>query len=389
MLPFCFIRQPHLSSSHDQQPVSETDSHAVSSYLILWPTGCKWQFYFNCPSVSSHPMTNSMWVKLNIYFCHAVSSHLIPLPIGCEWLGHWHLFLPWSHHISFHDQQHVSDGVIYFCYAVLSYLIPWPTACEWHWQLFLAFSLTISHPMTNSVWVTLTSISAMHWSHHISSHDHQLVSETDMYFFHAVSSHLIPLWPKACEWNWHLFLPCSFITSHLMTNRMWVTLTVISSIQSHHIPSHDQQRVSDMTSISAMQSHHISSNRMWVTLTSISVMQSHHISSHNQQLVSDTDIYFYHAVSSHLIPLSTGCEWLGPWHLFLLCSHHMTNSLWVTQTCTSAIQSHLYGCLITYHQEDVSDTTLYSSVSWLWYLDCKIPFISATAVTCHTYWMSY
>ena len=177
-------------------------------------------------------------------------------------------------------------------------LTPRPTVCEWHQHLFSLFSLITSYPMINSMWVTLTFISAIQ-SHHISSHDQQQVSDTDIYFCHSVSSHLIP-WPTASEWHWHLFLSFSLITSHPMTNSLWVTLTFISAIQSHHISSHDQQEV------------------------------------------SDTDIYFCHSISSHLIPWPTVCEWHQ--HLFLpfslIISHPMMNSLWVTPTFISAMLSH-------------------------------------------------
>ena len=224
-----------------------------------------------------------------------------------------------SHHISSHDRQHVSDTDINSCHAVSSHLIPlWPTGCEWHWHLF---------------------ISAMQ-SHHILSYEQQLVSDTDTYVCHAVSSHFIP-WLTAGVWQCHLFLPYSLISSHFisfhpMTNRMWVTLTFISVIQSHHFSSHDQQLVSgtDLFVPCSLIKPHPMTNSWWVAMTSICTMHCHHVSFHDQQRVSNTDIYSCHAVSSHLIPWPTACEW--HWHLCLSCSlitsHPMANSMWVTLT---------------------------------------------------------
>ena len=202
-LTFIYAMQSHHISPHDQQLVSDTDI-----------------YFMPCSLITSHPMTNSMWVTLtfiyamqshhisphdqqgvsdtNIYAipCSLITSHLTPWPTGCEW--HWHLFMP----CSLITQQHVSDTDIYLCHAVSSHLTPWPTGCEWHWHLFMPCSLITSHPMTNSEWVTLTFIYAMQ-SHHISPHDQQLVSDTDIYLCHAVSSHLT------------------------MTNSLWVTLHYI------------------------------------------------------------------------------------------------------------------------------------------------------------------
>ena len=324
--------QSHHISPHDQQRVSDTNIYAMPSHLTPWPTACEWHWHL----------------------CHAMQSH----------------------HISPHDQQDVSDTDICLYHAVSSHLTPWPTACEWHWHLFIPCSLITSHPMTNSLWVTLTPIYAMQ-SHHTSPNDQQRVSDTNIYAMpcslitshpmanrlwvtltfmpcHAVSSHLIPR-PTGCEWHWHLFMPCSLITSHPLTNRVWVTLTFICAMQSHHISPHDQQDVSDTDiylwhAVSshltpwptacewhwhlcyAMQSHHISPHDQQHVSDS-DIYLCHPVSlSHDQQYVSDSEIYLCHAVSSHLTPWPTGCEW--HWHLFMPCSlitsHPMTNSVWAS-----------------------------------------------------------
>ena len=253
-LAFISAMQSHHISSHDQQRVSDTDINCSLMTLITWPIACVWHWHlFLYSLIISHPMTNSVWVTL--LFISAMQSHLI----------------------STHDQ-----------------------GCEWHWHLFLPCSLITFHPMTNSWWVTLSFICAMQ-AHYISSNDQQLVSGTDINFCHAVSSHHIS-WPTACKWHWHWILPVSrsLITSHPMTNSMWVTPLWCKLITPHPM-----------------------TNSLWVTLTFISALQSHHISSYDYQFVSDADIYFCYAASSHFISSAV-----------------MTNRQWVTLTLSSPATSH-------------------------------------------------
>ena len=347
---FCERQSDHIFS-HDQQQVSDiahfvkgslitsfpmTNSEwvtlhilwkAVWSHLFLWPTGCEWHctsFYerqSDCifshdqqqvsdiahfvegSLITSFPMTNSMWVTLDILW-KAVSSHLYLWPTVCEW--HWTFCERQSHHIFSHDQQQVSDiahfvkGSLITSFpmtnslrvtlhilwkAVWSHLFPWPTASKWHCTFcerqshhifsydqqqvsdiahFVKGSLITSVPMTNRMWVTL----------HI--------------LWKAVSSHLF-LWPTGSEWHCtsfyerqsdHIFsydqqlvsdiahfMKGSLITSFPMTNSMWVTLHILWKAvwshlflwptgsewhctfcerQSHHTFSYDQQAVSDI-----------------------------------------------------------------------------------------------------------------------------------------------
>ena len=138
---------------------------------------------------------------------------------------------------------------------------------------FLGVSSIVSHPMTNSKWVStvlcfcakqshylcLTShdhcsqwVTPVHFfarqSHqsclpcptvcecqwislpgslinHVSSHDQQQVSETALFFCQTLINHVpgIP-WPTVCEWHWFISLPGCFI---------------------NHVLSHGLQRVSD------------------------------------------------------------------------------------------------------------------------------------------------
>ena len=63
-----------------------------------------------------------------------------------------------------------------------------------------------------------------------------------------------------------------------------------------------------------------------------SAMPFHHYSSHDQQQVSDTALFLCHAITSHLIPWPTACEWHCPFFLpcHLITSHPTINSLLVT-----------------------------------------------------------
>ena len=169
--------------------------HSHQSCLISWPTGSEWHCFISlpgtlinhvssydqqqvsdtalfpwlaCTSIMSHPMTNSLWVTMLYFFArHSHQSSLIPWPTDSEW--HCFIFLPGTliNHVSSHDQQTVSDTALFLC---------------------LALSSIMSHPMTNSMYVTLH------------------------YFFarHSHQSCLIP-WPTASEWHCIISLPGAFI----------------------------------------------------------------------------------------------------------------------------------------------------------------------------------
>ena len=144
---FLLTIQSHCGiSSHDQQNVSDTAfvflDHLVSLHLIPWPTGSEWHcICFSWPSsltVAFHPMTNSMWVTLHLFFLtiqshcgisshdqqgvsytafvfldHSVSLHFIPQPKGCE-SYHILCFTMFHNCLSSHGQQSVSLHCILF-----------------------------------------------------------------------------------------------------------------------------------------------------------------------------------------------------------------------------------------------------------------------------------
>ena len=130
---------------------------------------------------------------------------LIPWPTGSK----WHCFIPFSgsliNHVStYHDQQEVSDTVLF---------------------LFQAFPSVMSHPMTNSKWVTLLYFLAgqshqscfILWSTESEWHcfalflcppPHQPISidcESHKVFYQLqVVSLPFILWPTVSEWTCHL-----------------------------------------------------------------------------------------------------------------------------------------------------------------------------------------
>ena len=169
-------------SSHDQQGVSDTAlfvCHAVSSTM-------------------SRPMTNRQWVTQLAK--ESYQSCLIPWPTGCEWhtllysfarQSHqscltfwptgsvWHCCIPLAgslmNHVSFSDQQGVSDTAVF------------------HWQ---AVSWIISHPLTNGEWVIL------------------------LYLFQYQKPHQSCLIPLPTVGEWHCLISVCPPLHHPMTNRL-------------------------------------------------------------------------------------------------------------------------------------------------------------------------
>ena len=208
-------------------------------------------------------MTNSLWVTL-LYFL-ARQSHqscLFPWPTGGEW--HFFISLPGSliNHVSSHAQQGVSDTALFLCQAdyesclshpmtnsmwvTLIYLfvrqfyqscliLSWATGSEWHCFIpFQAFPSIISHPMTNRKWVTLLYLPGS------LIHDKQGVSDTALLYFFA--HHLTIPWPQMVS------------LTKFSTNCKWF-----------HCPSScDQQSVSGVPSL-PVTSLHIT-NREWVSM---------------------------------------------------------------------------------------------------------------------------
>lgn len=151
---FCLLlsRQFH----HNREWVTLHFSFASSLIMSLPKTNSMWVIFFFHLAVSSCHMPNSMWVTGAAFLLIHGCPCLIPWPTG----GEWHILPcsimshPWSHY-----QQSVSD---------------------FFWQ----GSLIVSHPITNSMWVTVWHcIYFFRKSHLVSSDDQQGVSDTAFFAF--------------------------------------------------------------------------------------------------------------------------------------------------------------------------------------------------------------
>ena len=140
---------------------------------------------------------------------------------------------------------------------------------------------------------------AMQWfcayqSHHISSFDHQGVSD------------------------WVIFSQAA--SSHLLTTRVWVTK--LFSLRQHHLWSFDHQAVSDWAIFYQAASSHPLTTRVWVTGL-FSFRQPHLIL---WQPGCESELFSLR--QPHLIPSPTECEWQCS--ASISCKYYaMTNRLWV------------------------------------------------------------
>ena len=294
-------------------------------------------------------------------------------------------------HVSFHDQQAVSNTALFVCQAVSSIMFhPMKTGSEWHCFISLPGSLIsiVSHPMTNRKWVTL------------------------LYSFarQAHQSHFIP-WPTGSEWHYFISLPGSLI-NHVssMTNSGWVTIITlflsqaVSSIMFHPTTnrkcvtllyffprwSHQSCFIPWPTGSewhSFISLFHPMTNREWVTLLYFFARQSHqscflpwptvcewhcfislpgslinHVSSHDQQPVSDTTLFLCQAVSSIMFHPMTNREWVTLLYFFARQSHQSCFIPWPTVCewhCFISLPGSLINHVSSHDQQPVSDTTLF------------------------------
>lgn len=156
----------------------------------------------------------------------------------------------------------------------------WPTVCQCHYTSTVSAKQShhIHHAMTNSEWATLPSD------------------------FLAISSHLITnrMWVTLA-----FYLPCSSLIaphpSH--NNQQYVSnIALLFVRQCHHILSHDLQYVSDIAIF--LPGNLIMSNSMWVTHCPFYCYEFSSCWSCDKQQVSDTALF----LESHLIPWPTACE---------------------------------------------------------------------------------
>lgn len=127
-------------------------SFASSLIMSLPMTNSMWVIFFFHLAVSSCHMPNSMWVTGTAFLLIHGCPCLIPWPTG----GEWHILPcsimshPWSH-----NQQSVSDffwqGSLIVSHPITNSM--WVTV--WHCIFFFRQSHTLSHLMTNRGWVIL------------------------------------------------------------------------------------------------------------------------------------------------------------------------------------------------------------------------------------------
>ena len=184
----------------------------------MWPfgTGSEWHY----------PLICAGWP--------ASSSYLIPWPTGSELHS-----LSFSHEVSMHDHQIVSDSAPFFpgirdslmpwcqrvsnsAFFLLSSLIPWLlTDGKWHCYFDLGGDLITT---TISLWGKLPFFQAVIWH---TVYSWQLGSEWHCPFVYQALITLHPMITSLSVTFLFILLGC-FIT-HPMTNSKWVTLLLCSS----------------------------------------------------------------------------------------------------------------------------------------------------------------
>ena len=239
-------------------------------------------YHLPCSLTTSHPMTNSLWVK----WPYCLPASLISWQIGSEWLNPFFLLSQASY-----DSYPMTNSkwVTQPCFMPGSLITSWPTVCEWHSPIFWPCSLIISHCqqfvsdrhypvfLPHLIqWPTESECQGCpHFRHVVTSHDNSLWENC---FFSSRLSLQISSHDQQEVSNTVLFYLCqSLIAPHPMMNRKWVTLPPFLSwsLITFHLPT---QFVSDATLLFC----HATS---WVL-------------SHDQQVVSATAIFLPHHTSS-------------------------------------------------------------------------------------------
>ena len=294
--------------------------------LIPWPTVCEWHYHFSARYSFHQWPTGSVW-HCPVWLqgtSHLTNRKWVMLPCKLQ-----------SHHISSHD--HI--------------------VCEWHYIFSLPGSLTIHHAMTNSLWATLWCI--LFWqtvshtmtisllvtlllssviafpSHLIPWSTESALgaysfkipsliilyamtnSGSEWYCHFAMQSHYIR--PTVCEWHCLLF-PSNLISSHSMTNSLWVTLPFF---------------LQGLITYCAM------TNSKWVPLPG-SLIMSHPMMNSLKWVIQS-----FFLPGSIIIPcIVMNRKWVTLHFLpcSLITSHPMTNSLWVMLAHFSRQSHHISFC---------------------------------------------
>ena len=143
-------QQCHHISSHYQQDVSDSAWFpSPTSQHITWQQEVSDNTLIFCPVVLLHLITYQQEVSGGAFLLSAWHSHF--MTTGSEWQCPF--LYPALHPIPWP----IVCELPYPMFAQHSYPIPWPTVCEW-WCFSLCNSLITSHPMTNSVCMTVSFV---------------------------------------------------------------------------------------------------------------------------------------------------------------------------------------------------------------------------------------
>ena len=243
-------------------------------------------------------------------------------------------------YMSSHDN---SEWVFHFCKAASS---PWPTACEWqcvcHYPTWHLSHLT--HPITNSKWVSLSILSARKY-HHILPLDQQGVSIIASFLSCCV---MISHQPTACKH--HCPFVCPKISSHII---LWQIESEWLSPVSSHLTWCDWKQVSD-SSLFVLPGSLIHIVILWKRVSNTAISLSCAVSSLLiiQSTASEWCSFF--STSQFLIQWLSASEWLYTFHCVAASWHHIpwpTDCQWL-YPCF-ARHSHYILC---HGQQEVSNT---------------------------------
>ena len=294
--------------------------HITSNNQFVSHTGLV-MYHLPCSLTTSHPMTNSLWVK----WPYCLPASLISWRIGSEWLNPFFLLSQASY-----DSYPMTNSkwVTQPCFMPGSLITSWPTVCEWHSPIFWPCSLIISHCQQ--------FVSDRHYPvflPHLIQWQIESECQGCPHFCHVVTSHDNSLWEN-CFFSSRLSLQISSHDQQEVSN----TVLYLFMPESYCTPSYDEQEVSDTAPFFVMESHYISF--------------AHTVCEWCHPFVLPCNL-----VSP--IPWPTGCQC----HSHFSASSHIIHDQQAVRTFTSFCKAvHQTFCL---DQQEVSDTQAPFSARYL------------------------
>lgn len=282
--------QSHHIVYHDQQGVSDTT--LFFSHLISWLTASEQCCPLFSASQSHHILPHGQACKQHCpcLLWPVTITHLIPLDQQLVSVD--------LSNISSHARPIQEVGDTIFLYK--THLMPCPIACEWHCPCFQPCNLITFHPMSNSLWVTLS----LPLPYSISSQLIPWMTGSGWYFFcQAVSWYLIP-WLTGSEWYSFILVVSSPLIPWLTASE-WLPFF---PARLHQISSHATGSEWGAPFLArGLILPCPMTNRKCVTLPfslSHTLITFHPINSK-----SVTPLFFWNAILSPFIPFPIACEW--------------------------------------------------------------------------------